>query len=424
MTTKAKGFSRIPMRHLTDSNIQKLLKAKEAAAVKGYLEALPEKEKGDVFEKLLAELYHGNGWLVDVKGGRSDKGADILLFHPKTPAKPSYIIQAKNHSKPLTFDQTKIELVKFEEQAAKKYDCSQFRIVAINGFVKEAQKLSRFNLSLKDWEHLAGLISKYDPEKITEPQIDLFPHNEATYQRIRELWTDTNKVAVVQATGTGKSFLIAKVMADFLNDKKLVMAPSKYILAQQKEKAPWASHSTTFMTYAKSPNLTKEKIKNLDAKLIVLDEFHRCGAEIWGQGVQGILDVYPEAYLLGTTATPIRYLDASRDMSDELFDNAVAEDFALFGQLYLNNGMAGGHEVVPSNWVRESLTISNDSRDSQRYPYTYLWRVMSDGSFFAKGILGQYIFVCPQKKLVIVRMGESEGNINWPEFFRFLTERL
>jgi CubicO group peptidase (beta-lactamase class C family) len=129
---------------------------------------------------------------------------------------------------------------------------------------------------------------------------------------------------------------------------------------------------------------------------------------------------------MGTSHKATWSLDSKQHREAKAFCciNAVAEDFALFGQLYLNNGMAGGHEVVPSNWVRESLTIRNDSRDSQRYPYTYLWRVMSDGSFFAKGILGQYIFVCPQKKLVIVRMGESEGNINWPEFFRFLTERL
>jgi len=104
--------------------------------------------------------------------------------------------------------------------------------------------------------------------------------------------------------------------------------------------------------------------------------------------------------------------------------NAVPEDFALFGQLYLKKGVADGHEVVPVNWVEESLTIRNDSKDSQGYPYTYLWRVMNNGSFFAKGILGQFIFVCPQKQIVIIRMGESAGSIDWPEFFQLLTNQL
>ncbi len=104
--------------------------------------------------------------------------------------------------------------------------------------------------------------------------------------------------------------------------------------------------------------------------------------------------------------------------------NAVPEDFALFGQLYLKKGIADGREVIPGDWVEQTLTYRNDSRDSQGYPYTYLWRVMNNGSFFAKGILGQFIFVCPEKQIVIIRMGESAGELDWPEFFRLLTDQL
>jgi CubicO group peptidase (beta-lactamase class C family) len=104
--------------------------------------------------------------------------------------------------------------------------------------------------------------------------------------------------------------------------------------------------------------------------------------------------------------------------------NAVPEDFALFGRLYLNNGFANGHQVVPTSWVEKTLTIQNDSKDSQGYPYTYLWRVMNNGSFFAKGIMGQFIFVCPKKQIVIIRMGENAGNLDWPEFFQLLTDQL
>jgi len=104
--------------------------------------------------------------------------------------------------------------------------------------------------------------------------------------------------------------------------------------------------------------------------------------------------------------------------------NALPEDFALFGQLYLDKGVANGHTVVPEKWVTETLKVQNDSKDSQGYPYTYLWRVMNNGSFFAKGILGQFIFVCPAKKIVILRMGESAGNLDWPAFFQLLTDQL
>ena len=49
---------------------------------------------------------------------------------------------------------------------------------------------------------------------------------------------------------------------------------------------------------------------------------------------------------------------------------------------------------------------------------------MDDGSFFAKGILGQFIYVCPEKKIVIVRMGEKAGDLKWPDLFRAIVQQL
>jgi hypothetical protein len=140
---------------------------KDSEGIKSFLNDLSKTEKGDVFERCLAELYRGNGWLVEVKGGRGDRGADILLYHPKTPSQVSLITQAKNHAVPLTFDQTKIELIKFEEQASPKYNCQQFNLVAVNGFVEDAEKLSEFNMLLYEWDYVADLIERYDPNYTT-----------------------------------------------------------------------------------------------------------------------------------------------------------------------------------------------------------------------------------------------------------------
>ena len=60
-----------------------------------------------------------------------------------------------------------------------------------------------------------------------------------------------------------------------------------------------------------------------------MDEFHRCGAKVWGQGVENLLSMYPNAGVLGLSATAIRYLDNQRDMSDELFDGNVASEMSL-----------------------------------------------------------------------------------------------
>ncbi|MDP4289812.1 MAG: serine hydrolase [Bacteroidota bacterium] len=104
--------------------------------------------------------------------------------------------------------------------------------------------------------------------------------------------------------------------------------------------------------------------------------------------------------------------------------NARALDFAKFGRLYLNNGNWNGVQIVPSEWVKQSRSIVNDSRDSQGYPYTYHWRVTEKGCFFAKGILGQYIFVDPSKNIIIVRMGTGNADVNWPHFFEMLVQQL
>ena len=76
-------------------------------------------------------------------------------------------------------------------------------------------------------------------------------------------------------------------------------------------------------------NLSEEELTAIDPGYIVMDEFHRCGASKWGQGVARLLRHYPKIPLLGLSATAIRYLDNQRDMSDELFDGHIASQMTL-----------------------------------------------------------------------------------------------
>lgn len=104
--------------------------------------------------------------------------------------------------------------------------------------------------------------------------------------------------------------------------------------------------------------------------------------------------------------------------------NARARDFAKFGRLYLHYGSWNGNQIVPEKWVKTTRSILNDSRDSQGYPYTYQWRVLENGCFFAKGILGQYIFVNPDKNLIFVRMGKKYADVDWADLFVELSKQL
>ena len=75
--------------------------------------------------------------------------------------------------------------------------------------------------------------------------------------------------------------------------------------------------------------MSENEIAEIKPDYIVLDEFHRCGAEMWGKGVQAVLGTYSTVPVLGLSATNIRYLDNQRDMADELFDGNVASEMTL-----------------------------------------------------------------------------------------------
>jgi len=104
--------------------------------------------------------------------------------------------------------------------------------------------------------------------------------------------------------------------------------------------------------------------------------------------------------------------------------NARTRDFAKFGRLILNNGKWNGEQIIPESWVKRTESVLNDSKDSQNYNYTYQWRVKDDGAIFAKGILGQFIYVDPVKNVIIVRLGKSADDVVWAEFFEKICETL
>ncbi len=85
---------------------------------------------------------------------------------------------------------------------------------------------------------------------------------------------------------------------------------------------------------------------------------------------------------------------------------AAARDFARFGQFILEGAIADGHSVVPEGWLREATTARTDIGQGGR-GYGYQWWTYDDGSFTARGIFGQGIFIDPRRKLVIA------SNANW-----------
>jgi len=130
--------------------------------------------------------------------------------------------------------------------------------------------------------------------------------------------------------------------------------------------------------------------------------------------------------------------------------NARAIDFAKFGRLYLNKGNWNGQQIVSEAWVDSSVTLM-DYRNY--FLYSYQWWHTRDfipvadsasingihqpvyfrhdpkepvekffarpsGDFYAEGHLGQFIYVYPQKNMIIVRLGKKYGTTPWSDLFK------
>jgi len=75
-------------------------------------------------------------------------------------------------------------------------------------------------------------------------------------------------------------------------------------------------------------------------------------------------------------------------------------DMAKFGWLFLNKGRWEKKQIVPSAWVEVSTRGHIDATLFDQYGYQ--WWVDSAGFYMAVGYKGQFIFVVPEKKIVVV----------------------
>jgi len=98
------------------------------------------------------------------------------------------------------------------------------------------------------------------------------------------------------------------------------------------------------------------------------------------------------------------------------FLGATLRDYARFGRLFLNAGRRDDLQVVPAAWVAASVrpgatTMASDAGFGAGLGYGYQWWVPGggEGDFLAMGIWGQFVYVHPGHRIVIVKTSTDPG---------------
>ncbi len=292
--------------------------------------------------------------------------------------------------------------------------------------------------------------------------LNLYKHNSDVYRSVVSMLKEKNKAAVIHPTGTGKSFIAFKLCEDHPESRILWLSPSEYIVRTQIENLKAALPSSpddnigskydsseadrilrnvSFCTYARLAYMPDEEMEKYSPDFIILDEFHRCGAKVWGEGVNRLLDMFSYAKILGLSATAIRYLDNRRDMSDELFDGNVAS-FMSLGEAVVRGILPAPKYVMSVYSYMVSLgvyedrvsKIRNRAKHDKAVEYLdalkrTLDRAMGLEKIFEKHMTdrsGRYIVFCSDYQTMTEAMGNAKewfGSVDKnPRIYSFYSE--
>lgn len=185
----------------------------------------------------------------------------------------------------------------------------------------------------------------------------IWKHQQETYERMIEQLSKTRKAGYIYPTSCGKSFPVLKYLEQNQDKRVLFLAPSIEIIEQFKEYIQRYIMSSRiipvkrqfkdwhFITYN---SLRKFNAKEEKVDIIISDELHRTGGEVWGKEFDYLLANNPDADKIGITATPKR--TDGRNMMDKYFEDDVIYEFSKIEAL---SGDKTGEVVLkPTRYIR------------------------------------------------------------------------
>jgi CubicO group peptidase (beta-lactamase class C family) len=109
-------------------------------------------------------------------------------------------------------------------------------------------------------------------------------------------------------------------------------------------------------------------------------------------------------------------IDSEKKRFEKVGDgfNARAMDMVRLGKLLIDSGVYQDKQIIPADWIAESTSFEKSIASNwNNTNYKYLWWTLKNGDYYANGHFGQYIYVSPRTKTVIVRLGEESASICW-----------
>ena len=260
--------------------------------------------------------------------------------------------------------------------------------------------------------------------------INLREDQEMDYNDVAEKFKNSNKVALIRPTGTGKQFIGLKMVEDNQGKRVLYLAPSTSILHQVKENA--INNNADFIsrlkrvTYQKLARMSPEEIEKLRPDIIILDEFHHCGSQVWGKAVNDLCNKFPSAKVLGLSATPIRYFDGNIDMAEEMFGDNVVSNISFYDAVekgilpdfdYVAAMYGYEDKLISLNEQIENANTSTEKKAEARKLFEELSKQLSKETENLPEILekhmknknGKYIVFCSNIEDMQKKINEAQG---------------
>ena len=133
----------------------------------------------------------------------------------------------------------------------------------------------------------------------------------------------------------------------------------------------------------------------------------------WIAAPTGMRSFYPEHVI---------YRPADRSHYPQFVIFMSAADLARFGALFVQDGRWQGSQVIPAQWVRESLVPYSAVTEPRPFDgYGYLWWIDSQSrTAWADGWRGQYMIIDRERRLVVVSRndtGRDLVSIGWARAF-------